>query len=90
VRAAHTDAPPSQPCVNNPGTRRRSARRVHRKDFVMLKWAIIFAIISLITGVLGFRGVSGVTGTIAKVLFAIFVILFLIALLAVIGVFHIL
>jgi uncharacterized membrane protein YtjA (UPF0391 family) len=56
----------------------------------MLKWAIIFAIISLVTGWLGFGGISGVTATIAKVLFAIFVILFIIALLAVIGVFHIL
>jgi uncharacterized membrane protein YtjA (UPF0391 family) len=56
----------------------------------MLKWAIIFAIVSLITGWLGFGGVSGATATIAKVLFACFVILFLLAVLAVIGVFHIL
>ncbi|WP_049623659.1 DUF1328 domain-containing protein [Frateuria defendens] len=54
----------------------------------MLKWAIIFAIVSLVSGWLGFGTLSGVTATIAKVLFAIFVILFLIALLAVIGVFH--
>ena len=42
----------------------------------MLKWAIIFAIVSLISGWLGFGGVSGATATIAKVLFACFVILF--------------
>ena len=54
----------------------------------MLKWAIIFAIISLITGWLGFGTLSGATATIAKVLFGIFVIIFLIALLAVIGVIH--
>ena len=52
----------------------------------MLKWAIIFAIISLITGWLGFGSVSGVTATIAKVLFACFVILFLLAVLALVGV----
>ena len=63
---------------------------IHQQGYSMLKWAIIFAVISLVTGLLGFRGVSGVTGTIAKVLFAIFLILFLLALLAVIGVFHIL
>jgi uncharacterized membrane protein YtjA (UPF0391 family) len=56
----------------------------------MLKWAIIFAIISLVTGAFGFRGISGAAATIAKFLFAVFLILFLIALLAVIGVFHIL
>jgi len=55
----------------------------------MLKWAIIFAIVSLVTGWLGFYSVSGVTGTIAKVLFAIFLTLFLIAVLAAIGLFHI-
>lgn len=54
----------------------------------MLKWAIIFAIISLVTGWLGFGRVSGVAATLAKVLFAIFVILFLLAILALIGVFH--
>jgi uncharacterized membrane protein YtjA (UPF0391 family) len=54
----------------------------------MLKWAIIFAVVSLITGWMGFRGVSGATATIAKVLFVCFVILFLLALLAVIGVLH--
>jgi uncharacterized membrane protein YtjA (UPF0391 family) len=54
----------------------------------MLKWAIIFAVVSLITGWMGFRGVSGATATIAKVLFVCFLILFVLALLAVIGVLH--
>jgi uncharacterized membrane protein YtjA (UPF0391 family) len=58
------------------------------REKTMLKWAIIFAIVSLITGWMGFRGVSGATATIAKVLFVCFVILFLLALLAVIGVLH--
>ena len=56
----------------------------------MLKWAIIFAIVSLITGWLGFGTLSGATATIAKVLFGIFVLLFVLAVLAVIGLFHIL
>jgi uncharacterized membrane protein YtjA (UPF0391 family) len=58
------------------------------REKYMLKWAIIFAIVSLISGWLGFGGVSGATATIAKVLFVCFVILFVLALLAVIGVFH--
>lgn len=55
----------------------------------MLKWAIIFAIVSLISGWLGFGTLSGATATIAKVLFAIFVIIFLIFVLGLIGLIHI-
>jgi uncharacterized membrane protein YtjA (UPF0391 family) len=51
----------------------------------MLKWAIIFAIISLLAGWLGFGRVSGAAASIAKVLFAIFLVLFLLALLVMIG-----
>jgi uncharacterized membrane protein YtjA (UPF0391 family) len=58
------------------------------REYRMLKWAIILAIVSLVTGWLGFGTVSGIAATIAKVLFAIFVILFLLAILAVIGVIH--
>jgi uncharacterized membrane protein YtjA (UPF0391 family) len=51
----------------------------------MLKWAIIFAIISLLAGWLGFGRVSGAAASIAKVLFAIFLVLFLLALLVMVG-----
>jgi uncharacterized membrane protein YtjA (UPF0391 family) len=44
----------------------------------MLKWAIIFLVISLIAGALGFTGVARGAATIAKVLFGIFLILFVI------------
>jgi uncharacterized membrane protein YtjA (UPF0391 family) len=60
--------------------------RTSLQETHMLKWAIIFAIISLVTGWLGFGGLAGVTATIAKVLFVCFVILFLLAVLAVMGV----
>jgi uncharacterized membrane protein YtjA (UPF0391 family) len=42
----------------------------------MLRWAIIFFIISLVTGFLGFSGISEATAGIAKILFIIFLILF--------------
>jgi uncharacterized membrane protein YtjA (UPF0391 family) len=45
-------------------------------DDNMLKWALIFAIISLVAGVLGFTGVAAGAASIAKVLFFIFVVLF--------------
>jgi uncharacterized membrane protein YtjA (UPF0391 family) len=42
---------------------------VGRSGFAMLKWALIFFVISLIAGALGFAGVSGAaTGRIAKIL----------------------
>ncbi|MBE1160250.1 DUF1328 domain-containing protein [Dyella acidiphila] len=56
----------------------------------MLKWAIIFGLVSLISGWLGFGSLSGATATIAKVLFAIFVVIFLVVMLAVIGLIHLL
>lgn len=46
----------------------------------MIKWAIIFFIISLVAGVFGFTGVAEGSRTIAKVLFFIAVVIFLIVL----------
>jgi uncharacterized membrane protein YtjA (UPF0391 family) len=40
----------------------------------MLKWAIIFFIVSIVTGILGFTGVSKTTGSISKVLFFVFLV----------------
>ena len=41
----------------------------------MIKWAIIFFVISLIAGFFGFTGVASGARTVAKVLFFIFVVL---------------
>ena len=41
----------------------------------MLKYAIVFAVISLIAGALGFGGVSAGAAGIAKVLFGLFLVL---------------
>lgn len=41
----------------------------------MLKWALIFFVISVVAGLLGFTGISAATGGIAKVLFFIFIAL---------------
>lgn len=46
----------------------------------MIKWAIIFFIVSVIAGFFGFTGVAGGARTIAKWLFGIAVVLFLIVL----------
>lgn len=46
----------------------------------MLKWAIIFFLISVVAGFFGFTGVASTTRTIAKVLFFIALAIFLIVL----------
>jgi uncharacterized membrane protein YtjA (UPF0391 family) len=50
----------------------------------MIKWAIVFAIISIIAGVFGFTGIAADSAAVAKILFfialAIFVVLLVIGL----------
>lgn len=46
----------------------------------MLKWALIFFVISVIAGGFGFTGVASTSRTIAKVLFFIALAIFLIVL----------
>ncbi len=46
----------------------------------MIKWAIIFAIISVIAAILGFTGIAAGSAAIAKFLFAAALIIFLILL----------
>ena len=46
----------------------------------MIKWAIIFFIISLVAGLFGFTGVAASSRTIAKVLFFVALVIFLIVL----------
>lgn len=46
----------------------------------MLKWALIFFVISLIAGFFGFTGVASGAKSVAKVLFYIAIVIFLIVL----------
>ncbi len=46
----------------------------------MIKWALIFFLISLVAGAFGFTGVAAGSRTIAKVLFFIAIVIFLIIL----------
>ena len=48
----------------------------------MLRWALIFFVISLIAGVLGFTGVAAGSAAIAKVLFFLALALFAVFLIA--------
>jgi uncharacterized membrane protein YtjA (UPF0391 family) len=46
----------------------------------MLKWALIFFLISIVAGLFGFTGLARGSATIAKVLFFLFLIIFIIVL----------
>jgi len=54
----------------------RTVGKPRRKGvFQMLKYAIIFALISLVAGVLGFGGIAAGAAGIAKLLFGLFLVL---------------
>ncbi|MBM6593073.1 DUF1328 domain-containing protein [Microvirga pudoricolor] len=44
----------------------------------MLKWALIFLVVSLVAGALGFTGIASGARSIAKILFAVFILIFLV------------
>jgi uncharacterized membrane protein YtjA (UPF0391 family) len=48
---------------------------------IMLRWALIFLLISLVAGGLGFTGISAAAGRISKILFVVFGLLFLLVVL---------
>ena len=54
---------------------RRCIFDIHPLEPTMLKYAIVFAIVSLIAGALGFGGIAAGSAGIAKVLFGLFLIL---------------
>jgi uncharacterized membrane protein YtjA (UPF0391 family) len=47
----------------------------------MLKWALIFLVVSLVAGALGFTGIASGARGIAKILFGLFLVLFILLLL---------
>jgi uncharacterized membrane protein YtjA (UPF0391 family) len=51
---------------------------IQQQESVMLKWALIFFVVSLIAGFFGFSGVSAATAGIAKILFYIAIVVFII------------
>jgi uncharacterized membrane protein YtjA (UPF0391 family) len=55
----------------------------------MLKWALIFLVISLIAGALGFTGLARGAATISKILFGVFLVLFLLFLILALTVFNV-
>jgi uncharacterized membrane protein YtjA (UPF0391 family) len=60
----------------------RSGPLETNRSRTMLKWALIFFVISIVAGLLGFTGIAAGAAGIAKFLFWVFVVLFLIFLIA--------
>jgi uncharacterized membrane protein YtjA (UPF0391 family) len=46
----------------------------------LLKWALLFLLISIVAGLLGFTGISAASADVARILFYIFVVIFLVLL----------
>jgi uncharacterized membrane protein YtjA (UPF0391 family) len=59
---------------------RRFASQHLETAMSILKWALIFFVVSIVAGILGFTGVSAASADVARVLFYIFVIIFLVLL----------
>jgi uncharacterized membrane protein YtjA (UPF0391 family) len=55
-------------------------RRRSELTMTILKWALIFLVISIVAGVLGFSGISAASADIARFLFYVFVVIFLVLL----------
>jgi uncharacterized membrane protein YtjA (UPF0391 family) len=47
----------------------------------ILKWALIFFVVSIVAGILGFTDISAASADVARVLFYIFVVIFIVLLL---------
>jgi uncharacterized membrane protein YtjA (UPF0391 family) len=50
------------------------------RAMTLLRWALLFFLISIVAGVLGFTGISAATADIARFLFYVFVVIFLVLL----------
>jgi uncharacterized membrane protein YtjA (UPF0391 family) len=61
---------------------RVASRRPMQEEPAMtiLKWALIFFVISIIAGILGFTGISAASADVARFLFYVFVVIFLVLL----------
>ena len=60
------------------GDATRWVERLEEWAMTILRWALLFFLISIVAGVLGFTGISAATADIARFLFYVFVVIFLV------------
>jgi uncharacterized membrane protein YtjA (UPF0391 family) len=58
----------------------RGPRPHAERAMTILKWALLFLVISIVAGILGFTGISAASADIARFLFYVFVVIFLVLL----------
>jgi uncharacterized membrane protein YtjA (UPF0391 family) len=54
--------------------------RLEDEAMTLLKWALIFFLVSIVAGVFGFTGISAASADVARFLFYVFVVIFLVLL----------
>jgi uncharacterized membrane protein YtjA (UPF0391 family) len=72
--------PVAAPKVTSADSTRATAGRLEDQAVTLLKWALIFFVISIIAGILGFTGISAASADVARFLFYVFVVIFLVLL----------
>jgi uncharacterized membrane protein YtjA (UPF0391 family) len=72
--------PVAAPKVTSADSTRATAGRREDKAVTLLKWALVFFLISIVAGILGFTGVSAASADIARFLFYVFAVIFLVLL----------
>jgi uncharacterized membrane protein YtjA (UPF0391 family) len=55
-------------------------QRLEERAMTILKWALIFFVVSVVAGILGFTGISAASADVARFLFYVFVVIFLVLL----------
>jgi uncharacterized membrane protein YtjA (UPF0391 family) len=58
----------------------REAGYLQERSMTILKWALIFFLVSIVAGILGFTGISAASADVARFLFYVFVVIFLVLL----------
>jgi uncharacterized membrane protein YtjA (UPF0391 family) len=53
---------------------------VPEQEMTILKWALIFFVVSVVAGIFGFTGISAASADVARFLFYVFVVIFLVLL----------
>jgi uncharacterized membrane protein YtjA (UPF0391 family) len=72
--------PVAAPKVTWADSTRAAAGRLEDQAVTLLKWALVFFLISVVAGILGFTGLSAASADIARFLFYVFVVIFLVLL----------
>jgi uncharacterized membrane protein YtjA (UPF0391 family) len=72
--------PVAAPKVTSADSSAAAAGRLEDQAVTLLKWALIFFLISVVAGILGFTGLSAASADIARFLFYVFVVIFLVLL----------